>query len=66
MMSEFREQLDITRTGGLSGAVELTCGIRFLTDFWRENIFRSISKTAAARLSSSQADREAARLTFCA
>ncbi|MCI8515354.1 MAG: DUF2791 family P-loop domain-containing protein [Hungatella sp.] len=50
MMSEFREQLDITRTGGLSGAVELTCGIRFLTDFWREKYLQEYIKDGGSKI----------------
>lgn len=44
----------------------LTCGIQFLTDFWKEKYLQEYIKTAARRLNLSPGGREAARPIFSA
>ena len=47
-------------------AEKLTCGIRFLTDFWREKYFQEFIRNGGSKLNLYVDGKAAARLISCA
>lgn len=50
MMPEFNEALDLPEPYSILSAEHLTCGIRFLTDFWQEKYLREYIRNGGSKI----------------
>lgn len=50
MMQDFNDSPDISETADILPAEQLTCGIRFLTDFWREKYLQEFIRNGGSKI----------------